>query len=113
VSLADALTHTVGTLTGIGPDVVVAAGPPFTTPPAPPCYVVTPPTVEAVRGCAVTTSRLDVFCLPPTATDLPALLGMADAAVDALGAAVIDGGPDTPPVPSDVDTIAYRLTVEV
>lgn len=95
----------------------VVAGPPLTVSPAGPCYVVDAPRVLEVLGagpvCRVTASGVDVLCVPPTGTDLPALLTLADTAIAALGAAVTGGQTEPSPF-TDVDDVwCYRLTLEL
>ena len=117
MTLAAAHAHVVDALTGLG--VPVVPGPPFTLPPAPPCYTVAAPDValvEATAGVAcghVVTATVQVLCVPATTTDLPGMLDLADTAVAALGAAVTDGTTEPSPFTDDPDTLVYRLTVEV
>ena len=115
MTLTDAHAQVVADLEPIGHPVV--PGPPFRLPPAPPCYVVTAPDIDTVGstgpGCEVLTATVDVLCVPATATDLDALLGMADAAVAALGATVTAGTTEPSPFTDDPDTLVYRLTTEV
>lgn len=113
------------TLAGIV-DTVVAAlpadypyvyGPPFTHPPAGPCYIIEPPAVAEVLGsgptCRVTAATVDIVCVPQTATDYSMLTAMADAVIAAFGGRISSGQAEPNPYADTDDAYSYRLTVEV
>ena len=118
MTLAQIHARVVDLLTDASPGVPVFGGPPFALPPAPPCYVVEPPQLTEVLGatgdCRVTAATTDIMCVPPTSTDLPGMFALADAAIAALGAAVVSGGSEQSPYYPDTDdqTFVYRLTYE-
>lgn len=114
MTISERLDDLVAALTETGWPVVV--GPPFTTPPAPPCYVVGVPGVNEVvstgDGCRISRTLTEILALPPTGSDHAALVDMADAAIAAIGAAVTGGQVEPSPL-TDLDGVeAYRLTVE-
>ena len=88
-------------------------GPPFTHPPAAPCYVIELPQIVDVVGCAVATASVDVVCVPQTGTDQQMLLGMADAVIGAAGALVTGGAAEPNPYTDQPDVWTYRLTLEL
>lgn len=113
------------TLTDVAADVAArmptdhptVLGPPFTRPPAAPCYIVELPqptdVVGTSAGCRVTQATVDIVCIPSASTNADQLLAMADQVIAAFGSAVTSGQPEPSPF-TDVDDVwTYRLTVEV
>ncbi len=113
MTLAERHAEVVTALTVTGTPVV--SGPPFTHPPAGPCYAVSAPNIRGVYGasgeCRIVASTVDVVCVPQSGDDLDALMLMADTATAALGGQVVEGAVDITPF-DNIDTFVYRLTLE-